>query len=1300
MKALQRPSINTVGVYGDDGIGKTMLVREMKRRAEKEKLFDVVVMATVRMNPDLPRIQHEIACGLGLDRVTNEYTSQGASNLEKARQTEKKVLLILDDVWQPEMYSKLRERLPLVDEKEDSLLSYKILLTSTERAVLSNLSEEQFEIHPLEEKENWELFKKIAIDQDESIPLPFYAEEEIVSKCNQLPIAVTTLAKALKSRNPVKWKATYRKLQSYSHYEFLHSTLELNYGLKSEELQQTFLLCCLMGHNAAIEDLLKYAVGLGWYQGVDSIEEARDKVSKSVSELKKSSLLLDSGSNIHFDMHDLVRNFAIWSIAFGEVELDSWSTTMESIKWIYLSNAYGHDQLPDESNCPGLTFFHLSQEDPSKPIPPNFFSEMEQLKVLGLTKTWSVPGSISLLKNLNTLCLDQSVLAVEKLGSIIQTLNLQVLSLVGCNIEELPYQIMALSNLKLLDLSDCNKLKIIPRGVLSRLYSLQELYMRNSFRQWVMEGVNEQEKSNASLSELERLPRLTAIEVGINIPSIEMININLFRRNLARYVILVGDMWHSWDSSYGSSKMLKLKLDAKISSEHPVKKLLKKTEELHLQGLSGVNNVVNELDEESFQELKYLFIQDAQNVQHIITSRKHDGQHIITSRKHDGQNVDQDSRNSIPPAFPVLEVLVLRNLEKMEKICHGLVGGSSFSKLIKIEVEFCNQLKNLFSSSIAKRNLLQLQEIRVIKCSNMEEIVDDDKQGGENDILKELRFLRLEDLPKLNAFYCSCKRMTLFREQVASFSAAKLMKLIIKGCDNLECIFSSSMARGLNMLKHLEIRKCSSMKEVIFTDNNVEEKIIFPQLNILEIKDLEDLVNFNSGNCIVEFKSLKKLQVLNCPKLEGFIANTQTLFNQQVKFPNLEFLRLSSINIKQIWHISSNASVKNLKKLLVEGCGNLEYLLTCSMVKSFEQLMVLKISNCKMMEGVINEEERMCEISFPELDTLELEDLPKLTRFCLGNSNATINSNPAASIEKICDCEMMEEIIHSEESKEETISFPELHTLELIKLPKCTRFYHAENTDTPFLFNEKVGLPKLKFLSLSSIDNLKYLLTSSIVKSFEQFMALKICDCKMIEQVIISNELVEEEKMCESFFSKLDTLELEDLPKLARLSGRICHMLPARHLVIWRGDNPAYWRWFKPDPRFPEVAEALVNIIFQIHGRISTRMLSPKTRYKAYLVFKLADKPDGFKNKPIEAAILLGGAEVSKRNVYELQAESEIVGNGDHFPQERGDNWLEVELGEIEFTKERGGDLEIYLEERIDDNRRGVIIQGMEIRPT
>ncbi|GLT43762.1 hypothetical protein SLA2020_176930 [Shorea laevis] len=740
LEAVQCRSINTISVYGESGTGKTMLIREVKRIAEEQMLFDAVVVASVKQNP---RIQDEIARDLG---VSNELTYQEASNRRKERKlTEKRVFLILDDIWEPEIYWKLREKLPLEDENEKRLLSYKILLATTrDSRVLFDLSEIQFEIKPLEEKEAWMLFEKIATYRTESRRLPFYARE-ICKKCYGLPIAIATLAMALKGGR-LKRKTILQELQSQ---RSLHSSFYKSYVcLKSFELQQTFLLCSLMGHNAAVQDLLKYTVGLDLFPDVKSVEEARDALRNSMAKLKYSSLLLDRGGNMYFDMHDLLMIFAK-SIAFGEVGLNNWEE-MKSIKWVHLSNT---SELPiGQLNCPQLTFFHLSKEDPSKPIPPDLFTETEGLTVLGLTKTYSMPLSISLLINLLTLCLDQSVLRDANMGAIIGNLrNLQVLSLVGCDLEELPAQITNLTELKLLDLSDCTKLKVIPPHVLSRLSRLEELYMRNSFDQWA-EGVKEQEKEIASLSELKQLTNLKVIEVRINSCNIQMMEEDLFSENLARYKIFEGNVRHFWDSSYGSSKILKLKLDAKISSKHSVKKLLKKTEELHLQGLSGVNNVVNELDEEGFQELKYLFIQDAQNVQHIINSMKHDA-----------QNADQESINSMKPAFPVLEVLVLHNLERMEKICHGLVKESSFSKLRMITVESCNQLKNLFSSSIAKRNFLQLQEIRVTKCSNLEEIVDDDEQGGEIDILKELCSLRLEDLPKLIAF---CKRMTLFQGQV------------------------------------------------------------------------------------------------------------------------------------------------------------------------------------------------------------------------------------------------------------------------------------------------------------------------------------------------------------------------------------------------------------------------------------------------------------------------------------------------------------------------------------------------------
>ncbi|GKV25712.1 hypothetical protein SLEP1_g35107 [Rubroshorea leprosula] len=299
MEALRSPFINKIGVCGKPGVGKTMMVREVKRRAEQEGLFDAVLMATVGRNPDLARIEDEIA------RVSNEQTGL----IEK-------VLVILDDLWEPGLSLEL---LGINGKEEDNVISYKLLLTSRDRDVVSLLSETQFKIDILTQVEAWNLFKKIAGDPDKSRGLPFYANE-ITKKCEELPIAVATLANALRRRKFIEWKTTLRKLQTLPNSsqipQSLCSAIELHYsGLKSNELQQIFLLCSLLGQNATIQNLLKYGIGLGLFPGVKSVEEARAQVLNLVTKLKDSSLLLDSGSSLNFDMHDLVRDFATSTVS-------------------------------------------------------------------------------------------------------------------------------------------------------------------------------------------------------------------------------------------------------------------------------------------------------------------------------------------------------------------------------------------------------------------------------------------------------------------------------------------------------------------------------------------------------------------------------------------------------------------------------------------------------------------------------------------------------------------------------------------------------------------------------------------------------------------------------------------------------------------------------------------------------------------------------------------------------------------------------------------------------------------------
>ena len=124
---------------------------------------------------------------------------------------------------------------------------------------------------------------------------------------------------------------------------------------------------------------------------------------------------------------------------------------------------------------------------------------------------------------------------------------------------------------------------------------------------------------------------------------------------------------------------------------------------------------------------------------------------------------------------------------------------------------------------------------------------------------------------------------------------------------------------------------------------------------------------------------------------------------------------------------------------------------------------------------------------------------------------------------------------------------------------------------------------------------------------------------------------------------------------------------------------------------------------------MSTSMLSLKTNYAAYLVFKLRSRANGFDDPPFKASVgTIGGGEVYEQSVCLDLGEPSLDGQillpeQPHIscPKQRKDGWLEIELGE--FFNEGGQDdeLQIRLME-VEDGRwkSGLIVEGIEIRPT
>ncbi|XP_041016217.1 disease resistance protein At4g27190-like, partial [Juglans microcarpa x Juglans regia] len=799
MEALGDANISKIGVWGMPGVGKSTLMKEIERRAKEEKLFHGVVLAAVTESPELSRIRGEIAVMLN-QALHRQQTEIERANLQQESSTkDAKLLVILDDIW---------KQIELEDIGIPSE-GCKVVLTSRNRDVLVREmgTKNHFELKSLGEEEAWNLFEKMAGDFGKD-PGVREVAIKVAKECAGLPVALTTVSKALKGKSLSTWKDAELRLKRPPPVDVpeilspIYSCIELSYNhLADKELKSLFLLCPLVGElYIDYKNLLKYGFGLGLFRDIVTLEEARHRLDSLVSNLQDSCLLLESSkSSRRFYMHDVVRYVAT---IIGSKDcnmlamrdnggLKAWPD-VDSLKTCRMFSILGGDidQLPSEMKCPELRLFLVNLEDRSLQIRDTFFQGMDKLKVLDLTKTPlpSLPSSLLLLRNLQTLCLYQCVLG--DISGIGELKNLLTLTLCHSDISTLPREIGSLVRLRLLDLSNCSKLEMIPPNVISSLVKLGELYMTNSFVQWEAEGPND-ERKNASLAELKHLSNLTNLE--IQIPDDNNLPKDLVFKKLERYTICIGDVWDRIDSAQ-SSRTLKLKLNSSFQSEFWIKMLLKRTENLHLDKMNGVKSVIPEIDEEGFQQVMHLQIQNNDEIKHILNLRTP----VI--------------------AFPTLETFVLENMISLEGICHGKLCLTAFKNLRVLKVIRCDKLRYVFSSSIA-RGLPLLEELNVRRCNTMGAIVVKEEEDGDMILFHQLHTLVLKDLPKLvsflstkNSFMTDCGeiiiegndniQMPLLHHQVAF---PRLEKLILGGLPKIKHVWSEYPKTVFNYLEQLKI---------------------------------------------------------------------------------------------------------------------------------------------------------------------------------------------------------------------------------------------------------------------------------------------------------------------------------------------------------------------------------------------------------------------------------------------------------------------------------------------------------------
>lgn len=207
----------------------------------------------------------------------------------------------------------------------------------------------------------------------------------------------------------------------------------------------------------------------------------------------------------------------------------------------------------------------------------------------------------------------------------------------------------------------------------------------------------------------------------------------------------------------------------------------------------------------------------------------------------------------------------------------------------------------------------------------------------------------------------------IYNDKISMYSFSKLKVLKLIGLPKQLDSLPSGFFLSLSKLERLVVDDAPFTE--IFQCKNTEEKMqaweldSFSDLRLSKLPELSHLWKEEFQSQVgTHFRNLRSLKVSECPKLENLVPST-------VSFQNLTTLEISR-------------------------CHGLRNLVTPSTAKSMVQLKRMRITDCKMLEGIVADADNRStySIMFKHLEYLRLQSLQALTSFCSGSHRFEFSS--------------------------------------------------------------------------------------------------------------------------------------------------------------------------------------------------------------------------------------------------------------------------------------------------------------------